>query len=220
MIIAFGFVVHTVSEPETEREQGVRDVVGTFHHTGVLTNAVVGLLYTFGFFTLLAYTPLILGLTTLHLGFVFFAWGLLLIVGSAVLSPRLNRRFGTPEVTGGALAVFAGILCLMWLSSTSSGTLAGLVVAGGVLCGILNANLSTLAMGISAHGRSVASGAFNSLRFIGGAFAPITAGYLGQHYGATVPFLLGAIAVGVGLVVLLGRFGAFGVSEPEPATGD
>ncbi len=68
MIIVFGFVVHTVSEPETEREQGVRDVVGTFHHTGVLTNAVVGLLYTFGFFTLLAYTPLILGLTTLQPG--------------------------------------------------------------------------------------------------------------------------------------------------------
>lgn len=64
----------------------------------------------------------------------------------------------------------------------------------------------------------MASGAFNSLRFIGGAFAPITAGYLGQHYGATVPFLLGALAVVVGLVVLLGRFGEFGPSRPEPAT--
>lgn len=66
----------------------------------------------------------------------------------------------------------------------------------------------------------MASGAFNSLRFIGGAFAPITAGYLGQHYGATVPFLLGAIAVVVGLVVLLGRFGEFELTEPKPTTGD
>ena len=219
MVVAFGFVVLTVSEPETERDQGVRDVVGTFRHTGVLTNAVVGLLYTFGFFTLLAYTPLILGFGALQLGLVFFAWGLLVIVGSAVLSPRLNRRFGTPEVTGGALVAFAGTLCLMWLSSGNSGTLSGLVIVGGLFCGVLNANLSTLAMGISSHGRSVASGAFNSLRFVGGAFAPITAGYLGQHYGATVPFLLGALAVVVGFFVLVGRFGEFRFSEPEPATG-
>ncbi|WP_458186677.1 hypothetical protein [Haladaptatus sp. NG-WS-4] len=67
------------------------------------------LLYTFSFFTLLAYTPLILGLGALQIGLVFFTWGLLLIVGSAVLSSRLNRQFGTPEATGGALAVFAGI---------------------------------------------------------------------------------------------------------------
>lgn len=219
MIIAFSFVVRTVSEPDAERQQGVRDVVATFRHTGVLTNAVIGLLYTFGFFTLLAYTPLILGFGTLRIGLVFFAWGLLLIVGSAILSPRLNRRFGTPKVTGGALAVFAAILAAMWLSSGSA-TLSGLIIAGGVLCGILNANLSTLAMGISSHGRSVASGAYNSLRFTGGAFAPITAGYLGQQYGATVPFLLGAIAVGAGLVVLLSRFGEFGLAEPEPAAGD
>ncbi|MGQ3723107.1 hypothetical protein [Natrialba aegyptia] len=76
MLIAFGFVIVTVTEPEAERKQGVRDVVGTFLHTGVLTNAIVGLLYTYGFFTLLAYTPLILDLTTFQLGFVFFAWGM------------------------------------------------------------------------------------------------------------------------------------------------
>lgn len=219
MAIAFGFVVLTVSEPEAEHEQSVRDVVGTFRHAGVLTNAVIGLLYTFGFFTLLAYTPLILGLGELQLGLVFFGWGLLVIVGSAALSPRLNRRFGTPEVTGGALVAFAGTLCLMWLSSGASAVLSGLVIVGGLFCGILNANLSTLAMGISTHSRSAASGAFNSLRFTGGAFAPITAGYLGQHYGSTVPFLVGALAVIAGVVVLLGRFGTFRFSEPEPTAG-
>ncbi|WP_323174415.1 hypothetical protein [Natrialba sp. PRR66] len=118
MLIAFGFVIVTVTEPEAERKQGVRDVVGTFRHTGVLTNAIVGLLYTYGFFTLLAYTPLILDLTTFQLGFVFFAWGLLVIVDSAVLSPRLNRWFGTAEVSTGALVVFAGI-CAQWDSRTA-----------------------------------------------------------------------------------------------------
>ncbi len=217
MIVAFGFVVATVTEPDTERQQGIRDIVGTFRHTGVLTNAVIGMLYTFGFFTLLAYTPLVLGLRTVQIGLVFFGWGLFVIVGATVLSPRLNRRFGTPETTSGALAVFAGILCLMWLSSTTK-VLSGLVILGGLLCGILNANLSTLAMEISSHSRSAASGAFNSLRFTGGAFAPITAGYLGQNYGATLPFLLGAVVVVVGFVVLLGRFSEFGFSSPESVT--
>lgn len=214
MLIAFAFVVLTVNEPEAERQQGVRDVIGTFRHTGVRTNAIIGLLYTFGFFTLLAYTPLVLGLGALKIGLVFFAWGLFVIVGSAALSPRLNQRFGTAEATGGALIAFAGVLVLMWLSNGTSTVLSALVIFGGLFCGILNANLTMLAMGISPHSRSVASGAFNSLRFTGGAFAPIAAGYLGQTYGATVPFLLGALAVITALVILLGRFSEFELSTP------
>ncbi|WP_435068414.1 MFS transporter [Haloplanus sp. C73] len=209
MVIAFAFVVTTITEPESERQQSVRDVLGAFRHRGVRTNALVGLLYTFGFFTLLAYTPLVLGLPSFQLGLVFFGWGTFVIVGSALLSPRLNRRFGTPRATAAGLAAFAALLCLMWLSSGRSDLLVALVVVGGLFCGLLNANLATLAMGVSAHSRSMASGAFNSFRFVGGAFAPITAGYLGQHYGATLPYALSTVVVLLGLGVLLSRFGAF-----------
>ncbi|MGQ3723108.1 hypothetical protein [Natrialba aegyptia] len=90
-----------------------------------------------------------------------------------------------------------------------------LVIVTGVFCGLLNANLTTLAMEVSSHGRSVASRAFNSLRFIGGAFAPITAGYLGQQYGATAPCLLGALVVASGFIVLLIRFGFGGLRLTE-----
>lgn len=219
MVVAFALVVLTVDEPEAEHRQGLRDVLGTYRHPGVLTNAAVGLLYTFGFFTLLAYTPLVLGLGAFQIGLVFFGWGLFVVVGSAVLSSRLNGLFGTPEVTVGALVAFAATLCLMWLSNGDTAALAALVVVGGLFCGVLNANLTTLAMGISSHGRSVASGAFNSLRFVGGAFAPITAGYLGPQYGATVPFLLGALTVIAGAVVLVGRFGQFRLADAGSAAG-
>ncbi|MFK8215123.1 MFS transporter [Haloferax volcanii] len=219
MVVAFALVVLTVDEPEAEHRQSLRDVLGTYRHPGVLTNAAVGLLYTFGFFTLLAYTPLVLGLGAFRIGLVFFGWGLFVVVGSAVLSSRLNGLFGTPEVTVGALVAFAATLCLMWLSNGDTGSLAALVVVGGLFCGVLNANLTTLAMGISSHGRSVASGAFNSLRFVGGAFAPITAGYLGPQYGATVPFLLGALTVIAGAVVLVGRFGQFRLADAGSAAG-
>ncbi|RLM62461.1 MFS transporter, partial [Halorubrum sp. Atlit-9R] len=57
------------------------------------------------------------------------------------------------------------------------------------------------------------------LRFVGGAFAPITAGYLGPQYGATVPFLLGALTVIAGAVVLVGRFGQFRLADAGSAAG-
>ncbi|MEE6208767.1 MFS transporter [Salarchaeum sp. III] len=212
---AFVFSALTVTEPDAERQQTVRDVVATFRHTGVRTNALVGLLYTFGFFTLLAYTPLILDLATFELGLVFFAWGMLVIVGSAALAPRLNRRFGTPEVTRATLSVFAVVFAVMWLSDGSTSALAALTVAAGLLCGVLNANLTTLAMGISGHGRSRASGAFNSLRFTGGALAPITAGYVGQQYSATTPYVLGALALLAGIGLLSARFGEFRFTAPD-----
>ncbi|ELZ06116.1 multidrug-efflux transporter [Natrialba asiatica DSM 12278] len=65
--------------------------------------------------------------------------------------------------------------------------------------------------------RSVASGTVNSLRFIGEAFAPITAGYLGQQYGATVPYLLGTLVVANGFIALLIRFGFGGLQFTESA---
>lgn len=219
MLLGFVFVATTVTEPDTEGREGVRALIGTFRHTGVRTNAIVGMLYTYGFFTVLAYTPLVLeGFTTMQIGLVFFAWGLLVIVGSAVLAPRLNARFGTPEVASAALTAFAALLCLMWLVSSPM-VLAGLVVTAGLACGLLNANLSTLAMGISTHSRPSASGAYNSLRFTGGAFAPIVAGYLGGNYGAALPFLLGAAVITLGLIVLLARFSAFTFATPD-AVGD
>lgn len=47
-----------------------------------------------------------------------------MIVGSAVLSPRLNRRFRTAEISAGALVVFAGILCTMGLANGGTEMLA------------------------------------------------------------------------------------------------
>ncbi len=215
MVLAIAFVVMTVREPATERKQGVRDVVETYRHSGVRTAAIVGMLYTFGYFTLFAYTPLILGVGTVQIGLVFFVWGLLLVVGSTTVSPRLNPRYGITKVTSFSLVLFGALLALMWLS-TDSMTLSVLVVLGGLLCGMLNANLTTLAMGVSDHGRSVASGAFNSLRFIGGAFAPITAGLLGQTYGETVPFVFATAVVLAGAFVLLTRFDTFAVLTSDP----
>lgn len=220
MVFAVGFVALTVREPEAERKQGIRDVVGTYRHAGIRSNAVVGMLYTYGFFTLLAYTPLVLDLGTMQLGVVFFVWGLLVLGGAAALAPRLNSRFGTARTAGGALAALTVVLGAMWLSNGGTATLVALVVASGVFCGLLNANLSTLAMEISAHERSAASGSYNSLRFVGGAFAPIIAGLVGQQYGATVPYLLGTASLLLGLCVLVVQFETLELTSTEAIAAD
>ena len=56
--------------------------------------AIVAVLYNFGFFTLLAYTPFPLGLGIHQLGLVFFGWGLLLALTSVFAAQPLERRFG------------------------------------------------------------------------------------------------------------------------------
>ena len=60
----------------------------------LLTMAIVAVLYNFGFFTLLAYTPFPLGLGIHQLGLVFFGWGLLLALTSVFAAQPLERRFG------------------------------------------------------------------------------------------------------------------------------
>lgn len=75
-------------------------------------------------------------------------------------------------------------------------------------------------MEISAHERSAASGSYNSLRFVGGAFAPIIAGLVGQQYGATVPYLLGTASLLLGLCVLVVQFETLELTSTEAIAAD
>ena len=220
MTIAFGFAILTIPETDREQQQSVREVLGALGHPGVLTNATVGLLYSFGFFVVLAYAPLAVDLSATELGLTFFAWGTLVAVSSIVLAPRLSARFGAVSTLSGDLFGFVLLLGVMWLASGT--TLVALVVVSGLFCGIANATLTTLAMDVSEHARPVSSAAFNSFRFMGAAFAPVIAGYVGSHYGATTPFLMGAVVVGVGLTGLLFKSEVLRTSlgAATPAYGD
>src|SRR4051812_11049769 len=64
-------------------------------HRGLATIGVTGLLYNWGFFTLLAYSPFLMGLDAIRLGLVFCGWGLLVAVFAVFGAPRLQARFGT-----------------------------------------------------------------------------------------------------------------------------
>jgi hypothetical protein len=57
--------------------------------------------------TILAYTPLLLGMTAHQLGLIYFGWGVLVALTSVFGAQRLERRYGLVPVLGVTLALVA-----------------------------------------------------------------------------------------------------------------
>ncbi|PKW27655.1 MFS transporter [Phycicoccus duodecadis] len=170
-------------------------------HRGLLTVGVTALLYNFGFFTLLAFTPFPLDLSAHGTGLVFFGWGLFLAVSSVLIAPWVQRHVGTYVGMVGALLGFAAVLAVMAIWTDDKRVLVvGVVVAGGLL-GINNTLITETVMKVAPVERSVASSAYSFVRFSGGAVAPWLAGRLGEQ-SVHIPFWVGAGAVVLAVAVL------------------
>ena len=83
------------STPRAERATTLADPFRALRHRGLLGVGITALLYNFGFFTLLAFTPFPLDMSAHQIGLIFFGWGVALAFTSVVVAPRLQRRFGT-----------------------------------------------------------------------------------------------------------------------------
>jgi MFS family permease len=164
--------------------------------------AGVAVLYNFGFFTLLAYTPFPLHLGIHQLGLVFFGWGLLLALTSVFGAQWLELRFGIVPVLFVALAAFAADLLMGGLLVDDQAALIAMVVIAGALLGIVNTVLTQAVMQSAHVERPVASSAYSFVRFTGGAVAPFIAGKLGEHVSAGAPLLLGAAMVAAAVALL------------------
>lgn len=188
-------------------------------HPALLTVAITALLYNFGFFTLLAFTPFPLDLPALKVGLIFFGWGILLAFTSVVVAPWLQRRIGTTAGILIALTGFAAILVLMGIFTSHKWVLAaGVVVAGGFL-GINNTLITETVMKAAPVERPVASAAYSFVRFTGGAIAPFLAGILGEKVSVHLPFLVGAAAVVVGTLLLASQRKLLAGIDHEPEHG-
>jgi len=189
----------------------------------VFTNALIGLCYSFGFFTILAYSPLTLpGLSAITLGVTYFAWGALVAVSSVFVVDWLTSRFDAVRI------LFADVLCMAAVLAAAGAArgqfqLLLVIVVSGVFCGVANAMFTTFAIRVSPFTRSVSSGAYNFLRWAGAAIAPVLAGYLKDLFGVHVPFYASAVVVFVGSLLLLWE-GSFLVDAVErnavPASAD
>lgn len=203
-LMAIGFIVTVtlVKEPSrAEKKRTPIEIIEALRSKPVLLNALAALGYNFGFFTILAYTPLTLsGLTTFQLGITYFLWGVLVAISSVILVPRLIRRIDRFVLLQIVLILFAALFVLM--GEFSSYRLE-LIIISGLFCGVSNASFTSIAIEVSPFSRSVSSASYNFLRWAGAAIAPIMAGYLGGLLGLSFPFFVVAPVVALSAVTLI-----------------
>ncbi|PRY50783.1 putative MFS family arabinose efflux permease [Knoellia remsis] len=219
MVIAFVLTsIMLPPTPTTGRPTSLGDPLRALKHRGLLVVAITAMLYNFGFFTLLAFTPFPLSLGAIQVGFVFFGWGAMLAFSSVVVAPRLQHRFGTLPSIHAAMGAFAVILAAMALFTESKPVLIVGVVLAGFALGINNTLITESVMKSAPVERGVASAAYSFVRFSGGAIAPWLAGKLGEGVSEHLPFWVGAGAVVLAMVVLYaGRAALAHLDDPEPA---
>lgn len=186
--------------------------IRALRHPALLTLAIVAVFYNFGFFTLLAYSPYPMEAAAAatggefgahELGLVFFGWGLALAITSVAVAPALTRRFGLRPVLFTMLGGLAVLLGLLGVFVDSLPVLIGIVIAAGLLLGIMNTALTEAVMEATDLPRNVASSAYSGVRFIGGAIAPAVAGPMAAAWGTGVPYWAGAAALVVSIIALV-----------------
>ena len=204
-LMAVALVVTAILLPETPRPQRVTTLADPFRalrHRGLLGVAITALLYNFGFFTLLAFTPFPLDMNAQQIGLIFFGWGVCLAFTSVVAAPRLQHRFGTVRVLLVNLLCFSALLVVMAVLTDSKAVLAACVVIAGLFIGVNNTLITETVMKAAPVERGVASAAYSFMRFGGAAVAPWLAGLLGERISVHLPYWVGAGAVLLGAGVL------------------
>ncbi|SEJ57443.1 Predicted arabinose efflux permease, MFS family [Arthrobacter sp. yr096] len=219
VLMAAAFIALLALLPKTPapaKKSRLRDPLLALGHKGLRTTAASALFYNYGFFTILAFTPFILGMDAYGIGGVFFGWGVAVAVFSVFVAPVLQKRFGAVKVLTGTLAVLMLDLVGLGLAAGHSVTaVVVLVIVAGALLGINNTVYTELAMGVSDSPRPVASAGYNFVRWMGGALAPFAAAQLGEHFGPQVPFFAGAMAMVIAILVALGGRSYLASHEPH-----
>ncbi|NGQ94432.1 MFS transporter [Brevibacillus sp. SYP-B805] len=195
---AFFLVMFFVKEPvnkQARKAAGLKEMGHLFAHRPFLQGALAGMLYYYGFFTVLAYSPLVLKMSAIHLGFIFFGWGLCLAYGSAVLSHKLEHQWAPDKLLRFGLLAFALLLFLLftvqalWLQ-------VALIILSGLVSGLNNALFTSHVMEVSPYPRGITSGVYNFVRWMGAAIAPILSGIIGSAVFPKAPFgVAGVIAI-------------------------
>ncbi|WP_371377066.1 MFS transporter [Sporomusa aerivorans] len=210
---AFLCVLFLIRQPQstTKHTHGLQDLTALFRNTAFMKAAVAAMLYYFGFFTILAYSPLLLHLSALELGFVFFAWGLMLALGSAKLSHYLEQKAPLVQLIWQGLVVFAFIVLGIYLIDNKTVQLA-LIIISGLACGVNNSLFTTYVMDISPYPRNITSSAYNFVRWLGAGIAPVAAGLMAEELSPTFPYLAAFLLLILGILITLRK-----APEPEEA---
>ncbi|MHA7306196.1 MFS transporter [Arthrobacter sp. TMN-49] len=206
MVIAFILVIIMLPKtPVPATKTRLRDPLLALGHKGLRTTAGSALFYNYGFFTILAFVPFILGFDAYGIGAVFFGWGVAVAVFSVFVAPLVQRWFGPTRALMGSLLGLMVILVGIALATGHSITvIVVLTVASGALLGINNTLFTEMAMSVSDSPRPVASAGYNFIRWMGGALAPFMAAKIAEHFNAATTFYVAAAAVLISACVIFG----------------
>jgi predicted MFS family arabinose efflux permease len=215
-LMAISLIATTLLLPATpspRRRESISEPIKALRHRSLATTCVVGLLYNWGFFTLLGYSPFLMHLSPLRLGAVFFGWGVLVAIFAVFAAPRLKARFGTPRSLYGNLVLIAADLAVIGIWPHNVALVITAVIVAGAFLGVNNTLVTTAVMSIAPVERPVASATYGFVRFIGGGLAPYAAAKLAEHLGVRVPFLIGTATVLLAAAVLSTVHGALDAAD-------
>ncbi len=209
--------------PVPAHKQSLSEPLKALRHKNLAITSITGLLYNWGFFTLLGYSPFLMGIDSpIALGLIFTCWGVLVAIFAVFGAPALQRRFGTPRTLYGSFALMAVDLALIAIFPDQPGVVIAAVIVSGAFIGLNNTLITTAVMSIAPVERPVASATYGFVRFIGGGLAPFVAGKLAERFTPHVPFWLAAGAVLAAALVLSLAHHALTVADrgevvpPEP----
>jgi MFS family permease len=214
ILMAIGFLlIGTLLRPPPRpaRKTRLSAPIRALAHGGLSTTAFTALFYNYAFFTVLAFTPFVLGMSAHGIGLVFFGWGVMVALASVFGAPALQRRFGTVRVMYLALALL--IVCQLGLAVLGHDGLIVCTILSGVPIGLNNTAFTEAAMEVSDSPRPVASAGYNFVRWMGGALAPYIATKLAEELNANVPYYVGAACCAVAIGILTARRRHLGALE-------
>jgi ACDE family multidrug resistance protein len=202
MALAFTLVAVLLKDnPRPAQRTRLTAPLRALRHGGLATTAASAFLYSYGFFTVVAFTPFVLGMSARGIGLVFFGWGIALAAGSVLLAPLARARFEPAAVLPWSMGIFTVVLVAL-AAAPSQALLVALVVVAGLAIGVNNTVFTESAMAVSEHPRAVASAGYNLVRWLGAALATYISGILGEHVDERLPFLVAAGLTAAGVVVL------------------
>ncbi|MFZ3101822.1 MAG: MFS transporter [Desulfitobacteriaceae bacterium] len=202
-LMVLAFVNLSILMPNSQNKNAVKaktSILEPFRamkHRSLVIFGVGALLYNFGFFTILAYAPFVLGLDAHGLGFVFLGWGVLLAFTSVFMAPRLQKFFGSIKAMIIMLVLFALVLLIMGIWTSLQWVVIAAVIFSGALIGNNNTLITTAVMNASPVEQSTASATYSFLRFIGGVISPFLAGKLSEWFNPHISFIVAAVFVGL-----------------------
>lgn len=210
MVIAFigllvfmpGEKANRVETPLARKKISVLDPIRALKQRSLLVFGIGAALYNFGFFTILAYAPFVMGLDEHGLGFVFLGWGLLLAFTSVVTAPKLVEKMGTIKAMCVMLFLFAILLLVMGIWVNTQIVVIVCVILAGALLGNNNTLITTAVMNATSLERSTASAAYSFMRFLGAAVAPFVAGKLAEVFNPHVPFIVSSVFVLLAMIFI------------------